>query len=286
MSLKMVGGIQIATLIFSVLVDISVIEKWIPYTWINDDRTSSFADCVQVAKIDIPIMLLILLIFVLATQVSVHKLPGKLHVGLYYVQLALIVISCIGLGQQLLGTLFEKLVMAPVMLISVIASYQIIRKYKEQFYFVEDEFDGSEIEIERLHDLFEHDYDDTQIYFASTNFAMKKEISLGIDALDELERRVFAVGTLLMEVNNGGFDQYFFNTEGTYAKETSLFLRELGDEEFVGLLEKAILVFESELPEEEMEKAFDQLDDQFFDIDEESYDSLYSNLSLYLRKQI
>lgn len=46
--------------------------------------------------------------------------------------------------------------------------------------------------------------------------------------MTEGEKKLSGVGILIAQVNNGGFDQYFFNTNGEYAEDTLEFLNECG----------------------------------------------------------
>src|SRR6185369_14940424 len=42
------------------------------------------------------------------------------------------------------------------------------------------------------------------------------ETTAGFAGLSEVEKQYFAVGLLELEVYNGGFDQYFFNSSGSF----------------------------------------------------------------------
>lgn len=64
-----------------------------------------------------------------------------------------------------------------------------------------------------------------------------------ISALTEGEKVILFVENLEREVNNGGFDQFFFNSSGNYAHETLDALKRIGANEIAGLLAKAIAVW-------------------------------------------
>jgi hypothetical protein len=79
----------------------------------------------------------------------------------------------------------------------------------------------------------------------------------GYERLTRGERLVDAVNWLDMEVNNGGFDQYFTNTSGDHALETVGYLREIGAEHTAGLLQKAMSVFpDATPPRDQMERGY------------------------------
>ncbi len=74
-------------------------------------------------------------------------------------------------------------------------------------------------------------------------------------------RAVYATWELEGQVNNGGFDQYFLNTEGALAEEAITGYRLFGAYESVSLIEQA-------LAEQHDSAALAQLDDRFFELEE------------------
>ncbi len=88
------------------------------------------------------------------------------------------------------------------------------------------------------------------------------------------------------EVNNGGFDQFFFNTSGDYAHELPDAFRRIGAPRKAALAERAIAVFPQgkcprdrekrweamdKIPEAD-EKLWDKIDDEYYDTQEDIYD--------------
>ncbi len=61
--------------------------------------------------------------------------------------------------------------------------------------------------------------------------------------LSETERRLLAAYLVEAEVNNGGFDQYFFNSAGDDAEAALAGLKEMGAGGAAALLERAMAVF-------------------------------------------
>ena len=64
-----------------------------------------------------------------------------------------------------------------------------------------------------------------------------------ISVLTEGEKVVLFIENLEQEVNNGGFDQFFFNSSGNYTHETLKALEQIGSIEIKTLLSKAIAVW-------------------------------------------
>lgn len=85
---------------------------------------------------------------------------------------------------------------------------------------------------------------------------------------NKLLSQLVAIDILEMEVNNGGFHQYFLNTENKYSIDATNGLNLIGALEHLILLEKAIEVFNKywENDELSMEK-MGELDDEFYKLE-------------------
>ncbi len=98
-------------------------------------------------------------------------------------------------------------------------------------------------------------------YLKLGDITCMKGIREGYDALTDDEKVVFLVSGLEAEVNNGGFDQFFFNSVGNYALETLEILRMIGSLEATELLENAIrVVFGEEMPNSDREERWEELE--------------------------
>ena len=76
---------------------------------------------------------------------------------------------------------------------------------------------------------------------------IKKDLK---DVPNPTETPIANIEELDMEVNNGGFNQYFFNSSGQHCFETLRELKRLGKNKKADLLEKAIeLINPNKLPE-------------------------------------
>jgi len=114
--------------------------------------------------------------------------------------------------------------------------------------------------------------------FSLVEDVQKREHEQGIDALDAREKVLFFVWELEAQVNNGGFNQYFFNSGSNHAAPTEEALRAIGAVNTASLLKEAMDVFgnggpspmrderqnQLEAMSDEQEKAFDRLDEQFY----------------------
>jgi hypothetical protein len=102
------------------------------------------------------------------------------------------------------------------------------------------------------------------------------------ESLNEYEKNVLFIEMLEGQVNNGGFDQYFFNSTGEYAHETLKALEEIKANQIAEILNSAIKAFptlpipkDTEQRRELMEdipknisETWDKLDDEFYEYPE------------------
>src|SRR5690606_3072341 len=98
------------------------------------------------------------------------------------------------------------------------------------------------------------------------------------ESLNETEKNVLFVEMLEGQVNNGGFNQYFFNSSGEYAHETLIALKQIKAPKMAEILNRAIKVYptlpipkDTEQRREHMEEipesvseTWDKLDDEFY----------------------
>lgn len=111
-------------------------------------------------------------------------------------------------------------------------------------------------------------------------------------AMSDADWVVYRVWSLLGEVSNGGFDQYFFNSSGGQALPTLDALKAIGDTKAAAVLEKALKVF-SEPPSPDRDRRWEQLDHltkatrkKFEALDKELYDcgqDVVEKLAAYIR---
>ncbi len=101
-----------------------------------------------------------------------------------------------------------------------------------------------------------------------------------ISVLTEGEKVVLFIENLEREVNNGGFDQFFFNSSGNYAHETLKALEQIGSIEIKTLLSKAMAVWpNNNVPKEQITRREQQLQlsesaqEKWNTLDEEFYHS-------------
>lgn len=119
--------------------------------------------------------------------------------------------------------------------------------------------------------------------------ATDKYFRSGFESMTDIEKALFCVWTLESEVNNGGFNQYYWNSAGDFSKETVCFLEDVGASETASILKAANENFGNEGPPkdrterqqrlEELERfgalKLDSLDQEFYEYPDDLTELLY-----------
>ena len=114
-----------------------------------------------------------------------------------------------------------------------------------------------------------------------------------MSALSEAERVFYITQTLEMEVNNGGFSQYFYNSSGDFANELVHAFTEIGAAKTAEICKKAVSIYDGEVPadraareevfadNEELEAILEECDNGFYayeeDLDTLNYEYVMRN---------
>ena len=125
-----------------------------------------------------------------------------------------------------------------------------------------------------------------------------------IENLNEEQRVFYITQSLEMEVNNGGFSQYFFNSSGNFGNEIVASFEKIGAIKTAEICKKAISIFPNDVPtdwgkrqefltpddekdEERIEEFFNKCDDAFFeyedDLSELNYQFIINNKESFLK---
>lgn len=92
-------------------------------------------------------------------------------------------------------------------------------------------------------------------------YVLERANRIGIEALARPEKAVVCTVLLEAEVNNGGFDQYFFNSAGDWARQTLVALTDIGAFHTVELFSKAVAAFPGGMPSAERQLRWRELDE-------------------------
>ncbi len=135
--------------------------------------------------------------------------------------------------------------------------------------------------------------DSEKYLFTLADDIQGRESKAGLSGLVPKEQVFFLVWSLEAEVNNGGFNQFFFNSSGDHAAATAEALRAIGAKKTAAIVDRAVSLFGAEGPSrnrvqrqqqltlfsEEQQERFSELDTNFY-----AYpDNLSELLAKYMR---
>jgi hypothetical protein len=106
----------------------------------------------------------------------------------------------------------------------------------------------------------------------------KTQYGEDMSVLSEAERIFYITQSLEMEVNNGGFSQFFYNTSGNFSNELVNAFTAIGANATAVICQKAVAAFGRDIPvdKDEREEMLDELESEEIDeILEECDDAFY-----------
>lgn len=132
-----------------------------------------------------------------------------------------------------------------ILILAAVAVVFLLSACKKDVY-VTSSFDAEEI-TPTLEEIFESDKDDLVIEMCS--YLLEKcDYGERVELLTDTERRFYLLQLLSMEVNNGGFWQFFYNSSGNYCYELPEILEEIEADAISDIYEKALSAFGCPLP--------------------------------------
>jgi hypothetical protein len=115
------------------------------------------------------------------------------------------------------------------------------------------------------------------------------------DKLTKCEKNIVYIEELEREINNGGFNQYFFNSSGDFAMEAINALKIIGSKIFLEILQEAVNKFPDKIvPKDRYERQellkkidknielWEELDNRFYKYEED----IYGLMIKYIHKNI
>lgn len=94
--------------------------------------------------------------------------------------------------------------------------------------------------VRNLHEM-------TDLFAVSERLAAKEQ-STGFELLTATEQVFHTVWWFEAELNNGGFDQFFFNSRGNYAAQTIAALERIGASTTANIVKRACAMFPDSTP--------------------------------------
>lgn len=122
--------------------------------------------------------------------------------------------------------------------------------------------------------------DETDSFLQITDVVYDKEAEVGYAALKPLEKTIYCIDSLLREMENGGFVQFFRQDSAALTDDTLLALEQVKAKITAELLQKIINFFPNgQVPtdEDERDTQFEQIEtdngDEISELDDRFYDS-------------
>jgi len=121
--IKMKTAVSMGIVFYSLTIFIHflIINKRIPFTWVNGGRSESFAEQLPLSVISILISIIGVVFTLIIGQRKLDKYKRTLTVICWF----FVVLWSFGFVQQLFGTPFEKMVCSFVLLIGVISNLRM-----------------------------------------------------------------------------------------------------------------------------------------------------------------
>ena len=162
-----------------------------------------------------------------------------------------------------------------------------VNKFKQKINISDDvEIDTSMFETKSIDEIWEIEEKENFVVEMDKYIAEKCEYGDSIETLNAEQRILYITQALEMEVNNGGFAQFFFNSDGCLGNEIVSSFEKIGAMKTAEICKKAISIYGDKVPndrdereeiltpddekeEERIEAILNECDDAFFEYEED-----------------
>jgi hypothetical protein len=125
---------------------------------------------------------------------------------------------------------------------------------------------------------------DEDKFYAIADIIAEKEAEGSFTTLKVEEKNIYMIDTLLGEINNGGLDEYFFNTNGKYCNDTINVLKMIGHPEFAEIINRASIIYNGDDADEDKFDRLNEFDEQIYG--QVDFEALYKSCLQYLKSYI
>lgn len=134
---------------------------------------------------------------------------------------------------------------------------------------------------EYIRELMKEGLDYEEIVDTVMEYAMEKEMEYGYEDLSKDEMISYMIGMLFIEVNQGGFDQYFLKTSAKYVIRTVEFLDLIGEERVPMILEEAYSIYKAVIPDDLKVEEYKKIDHKFYQLETAEMKGFYDRFVEY-----
>jgi hypothetical protein len=132
-----------------------------------------------------------------------------------------------------------------------------------------------------IEEILENPGSEEDKFYAIADKIVEKEAESNFHSLKVEEKNIFMIDTLLSEINNGGLDEYFFNTKSKYCDDTINVLKMIGQHEFAEIIHQASLIYNGDTDDEDKFDLLNEFDEKIYG--QVNFESLYISCLQYLR---
>ena len=213
--------------------------------------------------------------------------------------ITLITVLVVCLGMIVYGTILEEnsildimprlvlmILSAIVVIIRIISNDSKKQGVNKEVYNIADEVDTFTAKIPDIDEIWQMQDKEDFVSTMSQYIAQKCNYGDNMENLNEKERVFYITQALEMEVNNGGFLQFFFNSSGMFANELVASFEAIGAKKTSEICKKAISIYGNEVPmdrekreelltsddeeeDEKIEALLNECDDEFFEYEDD-----------------
>ena len=181
----------------------------------------------------------------------------------------------------------------------------VANKFKQKINISDDvEIDTSMFETKSIDEIWKIEEKENFVVEMDKYIAEKCEYGDSMETLNAEQRILYITQALEMEVNNGGFAQFFFNPDGCFGNEIVSSFEKIGAMKTAEICKKAISIYGDNVPtdrdkreeiltpddekeEERIEAILNECDDAFFeyedDLDELNYQFIINHKESFLK---
>ncbi|OGO76879.1 MAG: hypothetical protein A2Y23_07805 [Clostridiales bacterium GWB2_37_7] len=132
-----------------------------------------------------------------------------------------------------------------------------------------------------LEEILENEGSEEDKFYAVADIVAEKEAERSFNSLKVEEKNIFMIDTLLSEINNGGLDEYFFNTNSKYSADTVNVLKMIGQSEFAEIINQASIIYNGDSADEDKFDMLNEFDERIYE--KVDFEALYKSCLHYLR---
>lgn len=163
----------------------------------------------------------------------------------------------------------------------------VANKFKQKINISDDvEIDTSMFETKSIVEIWKIEEKENFVVEMDKYIAEKCEYGDSMETLNAKQRILYITQALEMEVNNGGFAQFFFNSDGCFGNEIVSSFEKIGAMKTADICKKAISIYGDKVPtdrdereeiltsddekeEERIEAILNECDDAFFEYEDD-----------------